>query len=564
MVGRLSLGFAIGAIVAFAGVPVAEADPPAFLYETTVPGYYLASGHGVAVDSASNAYVLGSWYQDTQHLDILVVKVGADGGLVWTVTIIGQSHDFATDIALDSAGDVWITGFTDSEDFPTVNALDDSLTGFRDAFVTKLSAVDGTILYSTFLGGDYVDDGRGIALNAEDEIYLVGSTQSMDFPTVDPIQAELNGYAYAYSDAFVTKLSADGSTILYSTYLGGTDDDMADGVALDGSDNICFVGRTGSSDFPTANPMQATYAGEIDAFVARISADGSALDYSTYLGGEEGESPGGIFVDSAGCAYVGGSTASIGFPTTPGAFQETFVGAVLGCFTYFPPTYFNCDDMFLSKLLPDGSAFEYSTFVGGTDMDRCRDIAVDSAGNAYLVGYTTSEDFPLTVGQPNYGIVVAKMSADGSSVAYALAVQSGSSNAGHGVAIDATGDAYVAAALNVPSDVYVARITERGISLSGYLSNDELVLQWTPWPPAAAYWVYGAPDTTYFATGLAPGYEHRLAAVTPPTTGWSSPSGVGVPGTNWTYLVLAVDASETELRRSNRFGEHDFSAATTQ
>lgn len=555
---------AVAAVLLAAGlVSVAEADAPAFLYETTVTGYYLAHGYGVAVDSAGSAFVVGSWYQDGQHLDVLAVKLGADGATAWTATIVGGSHDLATDIALDGTGDVWITGFTDSEDFPTVNALDDSLTGFRDAFVTKLSAVDGSILYSTYLGGDYVDGGRGITLNDDDEIYVVGTTQSMDFPTVDPIQAELNGYPYGYSDAFITKLSADGGTILYSTYLGGTNDDVADVVALDDSNNIYFTGRTESGDFPTQNPIQAAHAGETDAFVARISADGSTLDYSTYLGGEESESPGGIAVDSAGCAYVGGSTASVNFPTTAGAFQETFVGAVLGCFTPFPPTYFNCDDMFLAKLLPGGSAFEYSTFIGGTDMDRCRDIAVDSNGSAHLVGYTNSGDFPLTNIQTSSEIVVAKMNAEGSDMIYALTIESNSANAGHGVAVDTVDDVYITGAVNAPADVYVAKITERGIALSGYLSNTELVLQWTPWPPAAAYWLYGAGDAVYFAPGFAPGYQHRLAVVTPPTTGWSSPNGVGVPDTNWTYLVVAVDPSEAELRRSNRFGEHDFSTNGT-
>jgi hypothetical protein len=541
---------------------VTRADTPAFLYETTIPGYYLAHGHGIAVDSAGSAYVIGSWYQDGLHLDILVIKLDESGTPTWTVTIVGESHDYPYDIELDSAGDVWITGFTDSDDFPTVNALDDTLTGFRDVFVTKLSAADGTILYSTFLGGDYVDQGHGIALSATDEVYLVGSTESSDFPTVDPIQGELNGSPYAYSDAFITRLSADGSAILYSTYFGGTDDDIADGVALDDSNNIYFTGRTESGDFPTEAPIQAAYAGEGDAFVVRMSADGSSLDFGTYLGGEEGDSPGGIAVDATGHVYVGGSTRSVSFPTTAGAFQEVFVGAILGCYTSFPPTYFNCDDMFLSKLLPGGSGFAYSTFVAGTDMDMCRDIAVDSVGCAHLVGYTNSDNFPPNGIDTASEIAVTKLNAEGTDIVYTVTIDSQSPNAGHGIAVDDVGDVYITGAINAPADVYAAKITERGILLSGSLSDSALTLQWTSWPPAAAYWMYGAVDTAYFAPGAAPGYEHRLAVVTPPTTQWSTSSGVGVPDSNWAYLVTAMDASEVELRRSNRFGEHDFGSAT--
>ncbi|MHC4804586.1 MAG: SBBP repeat-containing protein, partial [Planctomycetota bacterium] len=248
---------------------------PTLVYETTVTGFYLASGRQMTVDAQGNAYVAGRAI-DAEN-DIVVVKLDADGDLLWTTHIRGNDQDYATGIVLDDANDLFVTGWTGSSDFPIVGGIQTTLTGFRDAFVMKLASQDGAIVYSTFLGGDYTDEGHGIALNGEGEIYLVGSTQSTDFPTVDPIQAEPIGNPYSYSDAFVTKLSADGSTILYSTYLGGAKDDRAIALALDADGNMFLAGNTDSIDFPTVNPIQSTYAGEQDVFVARLSADGSTI-----------------------------------------------------------------------------------------------------------------------------------------------------------------------------------------------------------------------------------------------------------------------------------------------
>jgi hypothetical protein len=345
--------------------------------------------------------------------------------------------------------------WTDSADFPIVDPLQGTLIGFRDAFVTKLSSADGTILYSTFLGGDYVDEAHDIAIGAAGEIILVGQTESSDFPTVDPIQGELNGPPYAYSDAFITKLSADGSTILYSTYLGGSNDERWTRVALDGDGAIYIAGSTESNDFPTVAPMQSANAGQGDLFVARIAPDGSALDYSTYLGGEDFDLAGRIAVDAAGQVYVAGSTQSYTFPTTSGAFQEQFVGA--DCSS--PPfEYRNCYDAFVTKVSPDGGAWAYSTFLGGSLDDEARGIALESNGDAYLVGYTFSSDFPGAV--PTIGIFTSRLSADGSDLLYTVTKWSGSANAGHGIALDNAGDIHITGALNVPADVYVAKLNE--------------------------------------------------------------------------------------------------------
>ena len=201
----------------------ARATNPIPIYETSVPGYTIPHTRDVVVDDAGNAYLIGSAYQDGAHLDILVAKFDADGDMAWTRYITGNGHCYATGLALDSGKNVWVTGWTDASDFPVVNPMDDTLTGFRDIFLMKLDTEDGTILYSSFLGGDYTDAAQGIALNADDEIYLTGYTGSTDFPvTSDALQPEPSFPEYFYEDAFITKLTPTGDVILYSTYFGGT------------------------------------------------------------------------------------------------------------------------------------------------------------------------------------------------------------------------------------------------------------------------------------------------------------------------------------------------------
>lgn len=439
-------------------IPAAtQGTQPEIAYETTITGYFLASGRGMAVDPDGNSYVFARLIG--QDNDFLVIKLGAGGEVLWSTLIDGVKHDVATGIALDRESNPYITGWTDSPDFPILNGLDDTLTGFRDAFVMQLSTLDGAILYSTFLGGEYVDQGGGIALNDTDEIYLAGLTESRDFPTVDPIQDELNSPPYAFSDAFVTKISADGSAILYSTFLGGSRDDGAVSIGLDASDNIYISGDTDSTDMPTKNPIQGTNEGSQDTFVAQISADGSTLDYATYLGGDEWDRTARMVVDDAGQVYLTGSTRSIDFPTTVGAFQEDFVGGILDCELPFIGR-FNCDDAFLSKLVAGGTSLVYSTYLGGTDVDESRDLAVDGDGNAYVVGYSVSPDFPPAgIGGPA-AIFVSKMSPAGDSLDFTFIKNSGSANAGHGIALNAVDDIYFTGAINVPADIYIAQLTQ--------------------------------------------------------------------------------------------------------
>lgn len=434
-------------------------ETPAFVYETIYNGGWLDSGRDVAVDAAGNAYVLAQAYNANN--DVLVLKLGPDGTVLWTVSMPGRALDFGTGIEVDGAGGVYITGWTDSDDFPIVNALQATLNGPRDAFLTKLSAQDGSILFSTYLGGSRAEGSNDIVLNSAGEIYLVGYTNSTDFPTMNPLQGQLNTTYCFCDDAFVAKISADGQSILYGTYLGGGFDDSGDSIGVDAGDNIYVTGNTRSDDFPLAAPIQSTYGGgERDLFLSRIAVDGSALQYSTFLGGEDWDLVSRLQIDGAGNAYLTGWTRSVAFPTTAGAFQEQFAGGIRACGSPpFEPLH-NCEDAFVTKVLADGSALAYSTFLGGEWVDEARGIAVDGLGQAYIVGYSSSADFPPAGSITPTDIFVSQLSADGSALNYTIGIDSNSANAGHGIAVGSAGDLYVTGAKNVPADVYVARLAD--------------------------------------------------------------------------------------------------------
>jgi hypothetical protein len=448
--------YVVTLLIILGSISAALAAGPTFAYETAIPGYYLGSGHDMVVDTEGNAYVIASYYQDEQHLDILIFKLDPEGNVAWRLPIVGDpsEHDYAEDITLDSQENVWITGWTSSESFPLVNAIDDSLTGFLEAFIMKLDPQDGTILYSTFLGGDYTERGNGIAIDDSGEIYVVGSTGSTDFPTTeDAFQDHPSAPLYIYEDAFITKLSPDGQEILYSTYFGGFKDDYGLNIALDNQGNIVFSGQTNSDDFPLADPIQSD---PDRIFVSKLSADGSTLLFSTYIGGDDFDELRAMDVDSDGHVYLTGQTRSIDFPATPGAFQEDFVGEIRGCEEY-PDIIVNCFDAYVAKMATDGRGVIYGTFLGGSINDRGSNIVVDGYSRAHVVGLTGSPDF-LGSGNALASIFVAGLDASGSDLVYSLTKQSPSAGAGHGVAVDGAGAVYFTGAVGIPYKIYVAKI----------------------------------------------------------------------------------------------------------
>jgi hypothetical protein len=319
--------------------------------------------------------------------------------------------------------------------------------------LTKLNPSGSALVYSTYLGGSNSEFGFGIAADSSGSAYVVGSTASNDFPTTPgAFQTTFGGGTCGTApcpDAFVTKFDPTGSTLVYSTYLGGSDRDEALGIALDSSNNAYITGDTSSADFQTTlGAFQIQLGGGTcfgapcpDAFVTKLDPTGSTLVYSTYLGGNNEDAGAGIALDSSGNAYVTGDTNSSNFPTTPGAFQTSLGGGI--CDTV------PCADAFITKLNPTGSGLVYSTLLGGNNDDQGSGIVVDTAGNAYLTGLTSSTNFPLmnplqgTFGGGPADAFVTKLNAAGSGLVYSTYVGGLNNDQGAGIATDAAGNAYV-------------------------------------------------------------------------------------------------------------------------
>lgn len=365
---------------------------PVLSYSTYLGGSAMDAVTSIAVDNAGNAYVAG-WTtsadlptmnpiraQNSGGVDAFVAKLGPGGNnLIYCTYLGGRGDDRAFGIAVDPAGNAYVTGWTSSSAFPTAAAAQSSLAGGRDAFVAKLNPAGNTLLYSTYLGGAANDSGNGIAVDAAGNAYVAGDTYSLNFPTLSAYQTGIRGQ----QNAFIAKLNAFGA-LAYSTYLGGNGSDRAAGIAIDASGNAYVTGGTTSTNFPTAAPLRPSSGGNQDAFVAKLNASGNGLVYSTYLGGSGGmvgspEAGTAIAVDATGAAYVTGATSSADFPVTAGALQTTNLGGG--------------DDAFVAKLNPAGSALVYSTYLGGSSIDYATGIAVDFLGNAYVTGYTASYDF---------------------------------------------------------------------------------------------------------------------------------------------------------------------------
>src|SRR3989442_679598 len=294
-----------------------------------------------------------------------------DPVLAYSTYLGGSGGDQGFGVAVDAVGNAYVTGFAGSSDFPTTaGAFQTAFGGGEaDAFVTKLNPTGSALVYSTYLGGDGFDPGDGIAVDATGNAYVTGLTFSTNFPTTPGAFQTTPKFA---SDAFVVKLNAAGTALVYSTFLGGDGFDQGHGIAVDAEGNAYATGGTSSTNFPTTTgAFRTTFGGRSDAFVTKLNGDGSALVYSTYLGGFSSDRGNAIAVDAAGNAYVAGLTFSTNFPTTPGAVRETFGGIF---------------DAFVTKLNPAGTALVYSTFLGGSSLDEGFGIAVDTAGSGYVAG----------------------------------------------------------------------------------------------------------------------------------------------------------------------------------
>jgi len=281
-----------------------------------------------------------------------------NGAATWSASNIGLPNPAVNNVAVDRANpaNVYV-----------------GVSAGTDAFAAKINASGSALVWLTYLGGADNDEARGVAVDKDGAAYIAGATSSLNFPTSVPFQAANRGG----SDAFVTKIDPAGSALVFSTYFGGAGNDTGRGIAVNGAGQTFITGSTLSNNLPTKNPLLPSYGGAIDAFVAKFNAAGSALEYSTWLGGTGNDNGLAIAIDGAGNAFVTGDTSSLNFPLTDA-----------------PQTQLKSVDAFVTKLNPAGSALLYSTFLGGAGLEAGNAIAVDSAGDPYVAGNTTSADFP--------------------------------------------------------------------------------------------------------------------------------------------------------------------------
>jgi hypothetical protein len=395
-----------------------------------------------------------------------------DSAVEYSTLLGGAALDNAFGVAVDAQGSAYITGETFSTAFPTTAGTVDRVhNGNGDVFVTKLNASGSGLEYSTFIGGDQLDGGDAIAVDAQGSAYVTGLTTSAGYPTTaNAVDRTQNGGF----DAFVTKLDPAGTALEYSTFLGSAEADEATGIAVDAQRNAYITGDTQSPGFPTtANVFDTTYNGSLDAFVTKIDAAGSGLSYSTFLGASEAEDGFGIAVDGEGSAYVAGTTESPGFPTTANAFDRDLDGDL---------------DVFVTKLDAVGRTLGYSTFLGGDDSDDGRSIAVDRQGSAYVTGTTRSPGFPTTAGAADTtyngddDAFVTKLGPAGNALAYSTFIGDAGSEVANRIAVDGQGSAFITGATNSPAfpttagafdtshnggdDAFVTKLTPAGSGLA--------------------------------------------------------------------------------------------------
>jgi len=435
------------------------------LYSTFLGGGGDDYGYAVAVGGAGSAYVTGRTYSsdfptttgafDTSldgGSDAFVVKVNAAGtGLAYATFLGGSSEDWGGHaIAVDGAGSAYLTGGTESSDFPTTTGAFDRSCGtdgtcnfdgsfvYSDAFVVKLNANGTDLAYATFLGGSSEDEGGAITVDGASNAYVAGQTESSDFPTkAGAFDTSHNGG----TDAFVVKVNASGTDLAYATFLGGRGYDDGWAIAVDGTGSVYVASKTYSSDFPTkAGAFDTSHNGGADAFVVKVNASGTDLAYATFLGGSDWDASYSIAVDGTGNAYVSGDTISADFPTTVGAFDTSHNGG---------------RDAFVVKLNAGGTDLDYATFLGGSSWDiGGLAIAIDSAGNAHVAGRTESSDFPTTAEafDTTYSgggdAFVVKMNASGTELDYATFLGGSGEEWDHGIAMDGAGSVYVAGHTN--------------------------------------------------------------------------------------------------------------------
>ena len=453
-----------------------HAPNSAFVYGFTVGAYdrsqtlvidpllastYLGGGgsdiaSSIAIDSSGNIYVAGvtnsenfpttvGAYDTTYNAsDVFISKLSADLSTLLASTYLGAgASDSASSITIDPSGNVYVTGYTYSSNFPTTPGAYDqkfNSSDYADIFISKLSPDLTTLLASTFLGGGENDSATALMTDASGNVYVTGWTFSDNFPTTTGAFDQKYNSTHR-RDAFISKLSADLSTLLISTFLGGGGGEWASSMTMDRTGNIYVTGWTASDNFPVttgAYDQKFNSSGYTDAFISKFSPDLSALLASTFLGGGGGEWTTAIAIDQSGDVYVTGGTGSDNFPITPGAYDEVFNSS-------------GYPDAFISKLSSDLSILFASTYLGGGNIETTSSLAIGAAGNIYVTGLTFSNTFPTTPGaydevfnSSGYAdVFISKLSPDLSTLLASTFLGGGGGEWASSMTMDRTGNIYV-------------------------------------------------------------------------------------------------------------------------
>jgi len=510
---------------------------PVVSLSTYLGGTQWDAGYGVAADAAGDAYVTGETASTSfpgrtspgaGNRDVFVTRIGHDSSVLYTTILSSAGNNAGQSIAVDATGNAYVAGIAGGSGFPvTGNAFQRVFGGTEDAFVAKLDSA-GHLVYCTYLGGGGADGAFGIAVSAAGNAYVTGYTESVSFPTT--LGAPQRSFAGGFHDAFLAQLSRDGDTLVYSTLLGGSGNDIGWAVAVDTAGNAVLAGSTDSLNLPVQNAWQPGYGGGGDAIVASLNAVGSAWNFVAYAGGSGVDQASGVAVDSARNIFVTGYTASANFPVTAGAYQ----GGARGGY-----------DAFVMKMGPSGTLL-YSTVFGGSGADAATALAVGSDGEVWVGGYTTSNNLPLVdpLQNSNHGGFdgfVSEIAPDGASLRFSTYLGGAGDDRIWGLARDATS----------------------GVLLTGYTSS-------TDFPTTAGALQTVAPaGYNAFLTRIQPAPQAPVAVSVTPASGSGSrqtfafhvsdPAGygnlgtmlvlfnTGVSGFNACYLWYDVGSSTVAL-----------------
>jgi uncharacterized repeat protein (TIGR01451 family) len=424
---------------------------PVLNYSTYLGGNAFDAVTAIAVDRFGNAYVAGETLSTdfptqfglgggSQARDAFVAKLDRTGReLLYSTYLGGSGDDAATGLAIDEAGNVYVTGRTASLNFPAAGGGLVRRGSGNDVFVAKLAPTGSSLVFASVLGGAGDDTARAIAVDASGAVYVTGSTDSSDYPTQIPLQISSGA---GNEDAFVTKLNAGGTALVYSTYLGGSDRDVGLGIEVTPTGAAVLAGGTRSTNFPVRRALQNMNAGARDAFVTAIGPTGTELDFSTFLGGTLNDVASAIALGPEGAIHVAGQTFSDDFPTEGESLENAGNG-----------------DAFVTRLSPTANDILYSTLFGGAGEDHGTSVDVDSTGSAYVAGFTMSADFPTRLplqtdpGDGASDAFVVKVNTVGTRIAYSTYFGGTGADRADAIAVDGSGNAYVAgvtASTNLP------------------------------------------------------------------------------------------------------------------